>query len=84
MIVNGFETIHKEFEKNRILSKRGITLYEWKSIIGVYYQNKGDNNYNIYFLFKVSQDITGNLPFNTAEDLAFQVATKIKKFNEKK
>ena len=67
-----FKHIHVDPESNRVIGERGMTANEWNSICAVYYAQDEDM-YNVYTLFKMTQDVTGGFDVNKAAKVGSQL-----------
>jgi hypothetical protein len=59
-----------------IVARRGIEANEWASVVGVYFQPKGDR-YQVYIRNKITQDFTGGWRDNRAKKIAMAICGKL-------
>jgi hypothetical protein len=80
----GFEGYHIEFidtSEKVVIGVRDTTLWEWKSIVGIYFKEteESDHVYLVYFKNRITQDITGGFNFNRAQKVADRFCDILKK-----
>ena len=76
LIENRFKDFKVDIEGNRVLGERGMTANEWNSICSVYYE-MNDENYRVYVLFKMTQDMFGGFEVNKAEKVGIQLKNRL-------
>ncbi len=69
LLADDYRIVTADVTKAKIIGVRETTLWEWKSIVGIYFQET-NGIYHIYFMNRITQDITGGFNFNRALEVA--------------
>jgi hypothetical protein len=69
---NGYSVQTNDMKSRIITGERGLRLNTWGSVAGVYSRRNGDQ-LDVKVIVRITQDFTGTLPENFAEDIASEI-----------
>ena len=71
-----YEAVRSDKPARTVIAQRSITMAEWSSVAGAYYQASG-NGFQVYLKNAITQDITGSWRENRAKVIADTLCTEV-------
>lgn len=71
-----YKAVRSDKAARTVIAQRSITMAEWSSVAGAYYQASG-NGFQVYIKNAITQDITGSWRENRAKVIADTLCTEV-------